>query len=527
MNRGREEASGEERGRGWGKEEGRESPAEGQEVREPRLKRPNRQQLLLRTVDVEELIPEDHAARAIWAFVERLDLSGFEESIKAVEGMAGRSAWDPQLLISLWIYAYSEGVSSAREMERLCRHHPGYQWLTGMEVINYHTLSDFRVEHQEALDELFTQVLGLLSAEGLITLERVMQDGTKVKACAGGDTFRREEKIRAHLELAREQVRQMGDPRGEEVSHRVAKARERAAREKEEKLEQALAELEKIRGVKGRRAAKEEARVSETDPEARMMKQADGGYAPSYNLQLSTEAAHGLVVGVGVSQASSDYGELVGAVEEMEKNLGRVPPQVVADGGYTSRENILAMEEKRVDFLGPLPESASSPGAASLKRRGVDPAFYPEAFGYDPTRNELICPAGKRLVEIGKKHDRVGITRHVYRARGADCQACPSGQKCCPQNPAQGRTVGRGVEDPVVAAFRAKMQREEAKQIYRQRGGVAEFPNAWLKDKIGLRQFRLRGLIKVRMEALWACLTYNLQQWIRLRWRVQPTLSTA
>ena len=148
--------------------------------RELRLKNINRQQMILRTVDVEKLIEPEHPARAIWELVGRLDLSGFTAAIASVEGEAGRPAYDPRLLISLWIYAYSEGVSSAREVARRCEYHPAYQWLTGCEGVNHHSLSDFRVEHQGALDELFAQVLGVLSAEGLIRLERVMHDGTKV-----------------------------------------------------------------------------------------------------------------------------------------------------------------------------------------------------------------------------------------------------------------------------------------------------------------------------------------------------------
>ena len=208
----------------------------GQERREPRLRRVNREQTLLRPTDVEQLIPPDHAARAIWEFVGRLDLGAYYEEISAVEGVAGRPALDPQLPISLWIYAYSEGVNSAREVSRLCAYHPAYQWLTGLEAVNHQDLSDFRVNHPEALDEWFTQVLGRMSAAGPIPLQRVMHDGTKVKACAGVDTFRREEKIRAHGETARQQVEQMGDPRSEQLTRRVAKARERAARQKKERL---------------------------------------------------------------------------------------------------------------------------------------------------------------------------------------------------------------------------------------------------------------------------------------------------
>jgi hypothetical protein len=142
-----------------------------------------------------------------------------------VEGEAGRPAYDPWLLISLWIYAYSEGVSSAREVARRCEYHPAYQWLTGCEGVNHHSLSDFRVEHQAALDELFAQVLAALRAEGMITLERVMQDGTKVKAAASPASFHREAKLREHLEEARERVRQMGDPRQDQPERSARRER--------------------------------------------------------------------------------------------------------------------------------------------------------------------------------------------------------------------------------------------------------------------------------------------------------------
>ncbi len=488
--------------------------------RRVRLKPVNREQMVLRPMDVERLVPEDHEVRAIWEFVGRLDLSRYYEDIEVVEGEAGRSASDPRLLISWWIYAYSKGVSSAREISRLSEYDPAYQWLTGMEPINYHTLSDFRVKHKESLDELFTQVLGLLSVEGLLSLERVMHDGSKVRACASADTFRREERIRVHLEVAREQVEQMGDPRtAEEVGPRVAKARQRAVREKQQRLEKALEELEKIRACKSSPEEKKKARVSMSDPEARIMKQSDGGYAPSYNVQITTDAKEKVIVGVGVSQCGSDYGELVSAVEKVEENMGCAPGQVVVDGGFISRENILVMEEKKIDLIGPMGDGAEQ-SAGQLNRRGVEAAFRPEAFRYDGDSESYTCPAGKVLRPDGKE-EQPGRINYRYRARGADCRACAFREKCCPQSGTRGRSIRRAVDDPVVVAHMEKMQSEEAKHIYRHRGEVAEFPNAWIKDKIGLRQFRLRGLIKVGMEVLWACLTYNIKQWIRLCWRPQ------
>lgn len=476
----------------------------------------DRSQMVWRTVDVEQLIEPDHPARALWELTGRLELSGFYAPIAAVEGVAGRTPWDPRLLISLWIYAYSRGIGSAREIARRCAFDPAFQWLCGLAEINYHTLSDFRVAHDGALQELFAQVLGVLSAEGLVTLERVMHDGTKIKAWAGADSFRREERLRAHLEAARVQVAAMGDPRVEE-SPRQRAARARAGRERQARLEQAQAELEKLRAVKTGAEAAAQARVSLTDPQARVMKQPDGGYAPSYNVQLSTDAAHRVIVGAGVSQCGSDYGELVGGVQRVEQNLDQKPAQVVADGGFTSRENIVRLAAQGVDFIGSLGEHTSQ-AQSQLRRRGVAEAFYPEAFAYDAATDTCRCPAGQTLRHEGQRL-RPGAVEHQYRAEAAVCAACPFRAQCCPHNEGRGRSLTRTEEAPEVRAFAQKMQTPEAKAIYRQRGAVAEFPNAGLKAKLGLRQFHLRGLAKVLLEVLWAALAYNLAVWTRLSWR--------
>src|SRR5215831_17125116 len=311
----------------------------------PRVRAVDRAQLRWQMLDVERLIELDHPARAIWELSGRLKLDGFYAPIEAVEGSAGRTPWDPRLLVSLWIYAYSRGISSAREIARRCAYEPVFQWLCGLEEINHHTLSDFRVNHDASLREIFVQVLGVLSAEGLVSLERVMHDGTRIKANAGADSFRREESLKEHLEAARKQVEAMGDPREEEPKRKQA-AQERALRERQQRLEQALEEVQKARQAK--RHDKEQARVSLSDPQSRIMKQSDGGYAPSYNVQLSTEASNRIIVGAEVSQSGSDFVHLIGAVAQVEQNLGRKPAQVVVDGGFTSRENIVALAEQGV-----------------------------------------------------------------------------------------------------------------------------------------------------------------------------------
>lgn len=475
----------------------------------------NRRQNVLRAIDVERLIGEEHPARAIWEFVERMDLGSFYDGIASVEGEAGRAAWDPKVLICVWIYAYSRGISSARDIERRCEYDPAFQWLTGMEVINHHSLSDFRISGKIGLNELFSQVLGFLSADGLITLERVMHDGTKIKANASADTFRREERIREYLKKAEEQIKAMDNPDSEDLTRRQEKARERVRRERKQKLELALTELEKIRKTKSDKETKEQARASITEPEARIMKQSNGGFSPSYNAQISTDSAHGLIVGARLTQNATDSNELIPALNEVENELGKMPGQVVVDGGYTNRENIVATADKHVDMIGSLGKG-NDLALIQLKRRGVSEDFFPEKFQFNVESNSYICPEGNVLNYKGQEKSP-GKINHIYQAKNEACLNCVSKKFCCPTTK-KGRMLIKGVEDPIVVAFKEKMKTEQAKQVYRQRGAIAEFTNAWIKAKIGLRQFCVRGIKKVEMELTWACLTYNIQQWIRLKY---------
>ena len=478
--------------------------------KQPLIRHVNRQQMSWRAVDVEHLISEDHLARAIWTLVGRLNLSAFYQGIESSTEEGGRPAIDPQLLISLWVYAYSQGIGSARELARRCAYDPAFQWLTGWEEVNYHTLADFRVEKQQELDELFTQVLAALSQEGLITLEQVMQDGTKIKAQASSRSYCQEETIREHVERARRRVAEMGDARNEESSARAKQAQVRARRQQQERLESALEELQKWRARKSGEKAKKGTRVSTSDPQARAMHQPDGGLALSYNAQISTDAAQGLIVGVAITPEPNDSGQLLPAVDRLEQRLEKKPQQMVADRGYTTRENIEKMAGREIDFLGAM-RYDNVPRGANMPNR-----LPPSAFPYLPEKNHCVCPQGKILHPAGQRKRRAGVIYHLYEARLEDCQACPRKPECCPENQKRGRSVAHPEESPLVIAFRKKMASEEARKQYRRRGRIVEFCHAWIKSKLGLRQFHVRGLKKVQMEMLWACLTYNLQHWIRL-----------
>jgi Tfp pilus assembly protein PilP len=251
----------------------------------------------------------------------------------------------------------------------------------------------------------------------------------------------------------------------------------------------------------------------------------DGGIAPSYNLQLTTDAAQKVIVNQGLITSSSDGSvHLSEVVDEVKENLDCKPNQLVADGGYTNQKNIIDLANAGVDFIGSLPDREVRQ-AASLKAAGIAEEFAGHRFTIVEEENGLICPAGKRL-EYRQIQYKRGNGYEVYQGQASDCSVCEFHQQCCPKGFQNGRTVSFLVsEPPQVTAFQDKMQTDEAKQAYRNRAPVAEFPNAWIKEKFGIRKFRLRGLIKAGTEALWACLTYNVMQWIRLVWRDRQQLA--
>lgn len=495
------------------------SPKAGQRPDPPKLKPIDRSQGFLRPVIVNQLVGPDHKVRAIWDLTGQWDLSEMLEKVHSLQGRAGRAAWNPRLLLSIWLYAYSEQVTSAREIERMMEYEPGLMWLAGLGEVNHHTLSDFRADHQEELKKLLADLLGLLSKEGFVKLELVAHDGTKIRAQAGADTFRRETTLEKEITKARQMVEELDQQAADseqQPNARRQKAQERAARERLERLQQASKELEQIRKNKKNEQERQQARVSLTEPEARPMKHGDNAIAPSYNMQISTDAENKIIVGVHLTQCSSDSGSLLPAMEQVKATTGQFPKKVVVDGGFTNQASMAQMKANKIDLYG----AVSEPGvrhAAALKRNGIDPGFGAEQFKIIQEKKTLQCPAGKVLTYAGQsgKH---GQTYHQYQAEANDCRGCAFQKQCCP-NVDKGRLVSVQITgNAEVAEFREKMKTEPAKQIYRQRGAVAEFPNCWIKEKLGIRKFRLRGLVKATTEALWGVLTYDVLQWLRLSW---------
>jgi len=329
-----------------------------------RLREANRKQLILHPTDLDGLLEAEHPARAIWRVLEGLELGRFEESIRAREGSAGRDATDPKILLGLWLYGLSQGVSSARELARLSMLHAAYRWICGGVTVNYHMLSEFRSAQSAALDELMSQVLAVLMHKGLVKLYRVAQDGTRVRANAGKASFHRRRTLEGCLQEARAQVAALAQEVPRELpqaSARVVAARRRAAREREQRVAQALSELEQLSAARAQARnhsqRQREARASTTDPQARVMKLADGGFAPAYNLQFATDTESRLIVGVGATNAGNDSQQLEPMQDQLQRRTALLPRQHLVDGGYMNFPSVERAAARGIEVFSPLREN--------------------------------------------------------------------------------------------------------------------------------------------------------------------------
>lgn len=340
-----------------------------------RLRVPQRNQVEMHCNSLDQMLEADHPARIVWSAVSTMDLSSWLSEIKAVEGEVGRDATDPRLLVALWVYATLRAVGSARRLAELCEKHLAFQWLCGGVSVNHRLLSEFRSQGGERWDALLTQIVATLMAEDLVTMDCVAQDGMRVRASAGKSSFRRRAKLEECLQSARQQVetlKQLGEENPSELSQRERGARERAAQERQQRIEDAqkqCAELQKHREEQARKSGRpvREARASTTDPEARVMQFSDGGYRPGYNVQFSTDTQTGIIAGVFVTNEGSDAEQLVPMLGQLQTRYGRTPPATLVDGGFATKDSIEGAAEKNCTVYAPLKNHEKQ------QSQGIDP----------------------------------------------------------------------------------------------------------------------------------------------------------
>jgi transposase len=415
---------------------------------EPRVLRPNRLQTYLDTVDLDTQLAEDHLARTAWAFVETLDISSLERTIKAREGRPGRPTPDRRLYLALWLFATLEGIGSARKLDSLCREHTAYRWLCGGVPVNYHDLADFRVEAGPFLEDLLSKSIAGLIDQGLVSVDCVAVDSIRVRANAGASSFRRKQTLSELYDAAQAKIAELraeidSDPGA--ASKRMQARRLRAASERAAAIQAAKEAAEKIEAERAKEAEeqrrkklkdKKEARASTTDSEARIMK-CEGSFRPAYSFQVKTAAKTCVIVGFDVTNCASDRGQLGPAIAEVERRYDKRPKQALADGGYDSKKDI---ERLHGDIAGAV---------------------------------EVFCPLP------GSK----GKTGDPTPKRG---------------------------DGPGVIAWRARMSSEEGQKTYKKRFAT-ERPHADMRHR-GLTRLLVRGIEKVKAVGLWYATAFNFQQ---------------
>lgn len=411
--------------------------------RTARVRRPQRNQIEMQMLSVDQMLPQDHRVRSLWVFVSGLDLEPFYRDIQVTDHVPGQPAIAPDVLIAIWLQATVDGIGSSRELDRRCKTDLVYLWLLGGVTVNYHTLSDFRVLHGERLEALLVDVVAALVERGVVPLDTIAQDGMRVRAGAGSSSFRRkptleqlQQAAQEHVEKLRVEVENDSDRR--EGDARRQAARERAAREKQERIAEAL---EQYKNLSRQREARkkgdgESTRVSTTDPDARKMKMANGGFDPAYNVQFATDAKARVIVGVTVTNAGTDGGELPPMLDKIKQSYGKQPNRALVDGAFATIESVTLAEAGGTQVI------SSIPRAGELRQNGKDP--------------------------------------HMRQGRDTD----------------------------EYATFRKRMADPEFQKLYKSRPSVAEFPNAECRNR-NLRQFRVRGLVKVTAVALWHALAFN------------------
>jgi transposase len=381
-----------------------------------RIAEPQRRQGVIRFEMPEDTLSPTHPARVLWEVIGTLDLSAFLAGVKAVDGTVGRKTLSPRMKLALWLYAISKGVGSAREIARLVQTDDAYRWIVGDLEVGHDTLSSFRVDHGAALDELMTDILAALVHKGVLSLDLVAQDGIRIRAAATAPSFRRHESLLECREQAalhlKATLAQADDP---EITRAQQAAREVAARDFQRRVEDAISTVTELQ--KTRKPSDKPARASTTDAEARVMKMADGGFRPAYNVRMATAGSPlggpRTIVGVHVTNVGSDMGSITPMLDEIKRRTGELPNTLLADANHAAHDCIRAATDAGVEVLVAVPERSKKAGANA----DDDPAIVAWRERMETDEAKQLYRARASLCELVNAHLRThhGVDHFLVR----------------------------------------------------------------------------------------------------------------
>lgn len=521
-----------------------------------------REQTLLFPTRLDEIIPADHLVRVYAELLAEYDWSEWEA---LYDGVVGQPPIPPRYLAVLWLYGLRRRLGTSRKLEYAIQFYTDFMWLAEGHTPDHTTLSKFRVKFATPLKDLFRYVNRRALLEGYLELLESGTDGTRVKANASRFKTWTAEKIERYLTELTTRFQESLDETGrcDEAQALLAEPdpapeadvldeggsesddtpqpppltpEQEALREDirtSRELQEQLRAADKARKTGGIDPEKNPAQIPMTDTDSRVLPNKEGGYAPNYTPLVTAEGRHGFLLDCDVITNTSEGAELVPSLDRIQAELGAYPQRVMADGAFATGPNIAAFEEREVEFLSPLvlPEPAQNPAVRDDPTQPVPESRWAElplspqnktldkaCFVYDEQADLYRCPMGRELpYHENKSEVRRGEqqTWRVYRC--GECAGCPLHDRCVSAKSKQGRSISRDIYTPERERQAAKMRDPAVRKNYQRRMSIGETPFALIKQVMGLRQFLLRGLAKVKTEWRWTCLAVNLDKLARLR----------
>ncbi len=480
-----------------------------------KIEKPIRDQFEVNYQTLDEKVADDHPVREIWNFVQKLDNDIFENGIISYIGENGRPAKDRQILFTLWLYATTEGIGSARYINILVKRDDIYRWIAGGIKLNYHTISDFRSDNEKMLDELFIQCLAVIMKDLDIEVTRIGTDGTKIRAKAKRDSFYKEETVELYLDEAKKHLEEVKKQNEESVDldKRIKAAQLRHAKENVEKCEKALETLKEIQKSK-RPSEKESVKASITEPEARVMKfGGSSAFHPAYNVQCSEDLDTDLILAIEPTQDHNDSKGLEKVVPEVEKNLEELPPDWAADKGFSNHDQLDYMDKKGLNLYVPkVPGSSNSSTSTD---------FFKDNSTINPDEKKITCPKGYEFNAYERSNGSSGSRPFGFKRKVHFCEECPFDEKCFPEKNGKKRkeihyTIPTQRHLDLLEKLKDRLDTSMAEEILRLRF-ASELVHAKIKCNFGLTQFHVQTLEKVRRELLLVAITHNIKRWMSLR----------
>jgi transposase len=501
-----------------------------------------RDQILLFRETLGDRIPPDHTVRLMWEMLDGLDWSRWEQHYVRV---AGQPAIHPKVMAGAILYGLTHGLRSSRRLEWACGHALDFMWLVEGRTIDHSTLCGFRTRFKRELKDLFRQLGRVAMQMGLVSLNQVALDGTRAKANSSASATASAKTLEQRLAVLDEQIDKLlaeadqvdereKDLFGDRVSVTTLPKELGDLKRRQEKLRIALAAAQQAdaKRQKGKKTSKRSAKVPVADPESAIMPNKEGGYAPNYNPLAAADGARGIIVDADVLAEMNEAETVLPVVERIEANFGKQPEQFLADSTFGTGGNLSELAEQGIEALMPVAEASlppENPAEREDPRQPVPAEDWPKlprrsqsgkldraAFVYDAGQDCYWCPLGRALtfeqVKTKGRANGADSDYRVYRCRS--CTDCGLAADCL-AGKSKHRTVSHDQHEPARRAAATRLKSEAGKQAYARRAHLAETPNAVIKQVLGLRQFLLRGLDKVRTEWLWACTAFNLKKLIR------------